>query len=277
MSPQLSAPLRVGALLDRLVRELGDAEDGIEFVYQALGLVCRVAAVPDALLVADRTGLGPAGSRQLFCLSGDPRDFALDADPLALAPGLYLAGESRSRAAMAPVADLLELALRLEAARHDAAHDPLTGLANRRRFDEALVASAAQARRQRWPFTLVVLDVDGFKAVNDRFGHAMGDRVLVALASELRRSLRASDVAARIGGDELAALLADGTPGAAARLRTRLSAAVARATGLEVRISIGTARAPEESVDPEELFERADRRLYAGRARRRPGGRRSGS
>jgi diguanylate cyclase (GGDEF)-like protein len=277
VSSMMATPLRVGTLLDRLVRELADAEDGLEFVYHALDLVCRAAAVPDALLVADRTGLAPNGGRQLFCLGGDPRGFGAAADPLALLPGLYLAGEGRSRAALAPVADLLELALRLEAARHDAAHDPLTGLANRRRFDEALAASAAQARRQRWPFTLVVLDVDGFKAVNDRYGHAMGDRVLVELASELRRSLRASDVAARIGGDELAVLLADGTPAVAARLRTRLGTAVRRATGLEVKISIGTARAPEESVDAEELFERADRRLYAGRARRRAAGRRSGS
>lgn len=277
MSPVVTTPLRVGALLDRLVRELGDAEDGLEFVYHALDLVCRAAAVPDALLVADRTGLAPAGGRQLFCLSGDPRSFGAVANPLTLPRGLYLAGEGRSRAALAPVADLLELALRLEAARHDAAHDPLTGLANRRRFDEALAASAAQARRQRWPFTLVVLDVDGFKAVNDRYGHPMGDRVLVELANELRRSLRASDVAARIGGDELAVLLADGAPGVAARLRTRLGAAVRRATGLEVRISIGTARAPEESVEAEELFELADRRLYAGRARRRSAGRRGGS
>nr|WP_282103439.1 biofilm regulation diguanylate cyclase SiaD [Halomonas getboli] len=85
--------------------------------------------------------------------------------------------------------------------------DPLTGLANRRRLDEQLMALVARAERHGRPLCLAMMDIDHFKAINDRFGHAAGDRALVALAETLTESLRADDLCGRWGGEEFLLVL----------------------------------------------------------------------
>ncbi len=92
-----------------------------------------------------------------------------------------------------------------QALEHRALHDPLTDLANRTLFFDRLEQSIRGARRESKQVALVMLDLDGFKAINDAFGHAVGDEVLRKLGSRLRAGLRASDTAARIGGDEFRA------------------------------------------------------------------------
>ena len=99
---------------------------------------------------------------------------------------------------------LLETASEL---RHLADHDALTGLPNRRRFEQELARHLAHVRRYGPEGAVLVLDLDGFKPVNDTFGHAAGDRLLARVACVLRERLRATDVVARIGGDEFAVLL----------------------------------------------------------------------
>jgi diguanylate cyclase (GGDEF)-like protein len=156
-----------------------------------------------------------------------------------------------------------------------AQHDPLTGLLNRASFTAELgdaVARAAADERER--FALLFLDLDGFKPINDLHGHAAGDRVLVEVASRLRRVIRTCDAAARLGGDEFAVLqgrVACST--AAGRLQARIEAAVARPIDSEwgavrVTVSIGSAVFGADGRDAESLLHRADQAMYAAKRAR---------
>ena len=93
--------------------------------------------------------------------------------------------------------------------RHQAGHDPLTGLPNRRTFAQALLARLAAAKPPGPGFALLFVDLDRFKAVNDRFGHGIGDALLCAVAGRIRAELGAPDLVSRIGGDEFQVLLGD--------------------------------------------------------------------
>src|SRR5581483_8521336 len=103
-----------------------------------------------------------------------------------------------------------------EALEYQAMHDPLTGLANRQLFADRLTQTLARSRREDGEFALLILDLDGFKTVNDTMGHEAGDQVLREVARRLTASLRESDTAARMGGDEFAVLLEGGMNEAAA-------------------------------------------------------------
>jgi two-component system cell cycle response regulator len=156
-----------------------------------------------------------------------------------------------------------ELAGLAEASRRDA----LTGLPNRRAFDEELAREVARAGRTGAPLALVVLDVDRFKAVNDGHGHPAGDAVLREVAARAAAAVRRGDLAARIGGEEFALLLPGADLAGAAELAGRVRAAVAGAPvpagagALAVTVSLGCAAlAPGEPA--EALLARADARLY---------------
>jgi len=178
------------------------------------------------------------------------------------------------------VADFAALAaLALDHARARAAlellatTDELTGLANRRRFHQELERELAAARRYRTPLSLLLLDLDGFKEINDTHGHQAGDQALHAIAQALQAEVRAPDLAARIGGDEFAVLLPQTGRAAAAVLAQRLARMVAGSLSppLSVSTSIGIATADgERDVD---LLAAADASLYQGKrlpnARRR--------
>jgi diguanylate cyclase (GGDEF)-like protein len=162
--------------------------------------------------------------------------------------------------------------------------DPLTGLANRRRFMDVAERLMALARRHARPIAVVIVDLDHFKAINDRLGHVAGDVVLTAAAGVLRDTVRQEDVAARWGGEEFALLLPDTDAAAAAQLAQACLDATERLAmphaqslaGPLVSISLGCATLvamPETS--PEQLLQQADAALYqakrAGRRRWHPG------
>ena len=148
--------------------------------------------------------------------------------------------------------------------------DDLTRLPLRSAFIEAATAAMRDARAQGEPVSLLVMDVDHFKLINDTYGHLQGDDVLVTVAGILRGNLRAGDVAARYAGDEFVALLpGTGTEGAR-ETAERIAQAVRghgfglrdRAGSVSVTLSIGVATFPEHGDDPDALFASADRALY---------------
>jgi diguanylate cyclase (GGDEF)-like protein len=155
---------------------------------------------------------------------------------------------------------------------HRARHDGLTGLSNRTGLIDAVEVKLAAARHNGEALALLFLDLDGFKAVNDTYGHAAGDRLLTMVADRLRRMLLASDVAARIGGDEFVVLAEGLTPERATALGEHLIAAVATSYDLgdgisaTVGVSVGIAMAPEHGTDFADLLAVADAALYEAKS-----------
>lgn len=251
-------------LVTTFAAELAGAPSGIGFVYGALQRLAENGGWDDVLLVLDEPEVG----RQVF--RGNRRAPWEGAVRVVrdLPPGLFADGEPVRLPATDTLVDLCRVAVRMDLFRHDASHDPLTGLLNRRSFDELLVQSTSRSVRYGWPFALVLVDLDHFKSLNDRLGHDVGDQVLRAVGSELRRSLRAGDVAARLGGDEFALLLAKGDSDLVNALTRRLHTAVAQAVeGETTSFSAGVALAPLEATDATELYRLADRRLYEAKGR----------
>jgi len=148
--------------------------------------------------------------------------------------------------------------------------DPLTGLPNRRAFEEDLAREAARAARTGASLSVVMLDVDRFKAVNDGHGHAAGDSVLRAVAARAAAAIRAGDLLARVGGEEFAILLPGADLARAAEAAERVRATLAErpveagGTALAVTASLGCA-ALASGEAPEALVARADARLYAAK------------
>jgi len=156
---------------------------------------------------------------------------------------------------------------------HAARHDPLTDLPNRTLFLEHLSTAIAQARRDGIGFTLHSLDLDGFKPVNDTYGHPAGDELLRELAARLNRIVRGTDTLARFGGDELAVLQrSSDEPDEAVSLAARMIATVKQPfdiTGGTVRITLSVgiaAGAGSAEEDAEALIRKADRALYRAKA-----------
>lgn len=145
--------------------------------------------------------------------------------------------------------------------------DALTGLGNRRAGEEALVREVSRAQRARSPLSLLLIDVDHFKRVNDVHGHATGDRVLRAVAATLAAASRASDLAFRWGGEEFLVLLADTPLRGAVECaeRIRLHVAALESDGVRVTVSAGAAELGEDEII-ETTMRRADERLFAAKA-----------
>ena len=147
--------------------------------------------------------------------------------------------------------------------------DALTGVGNRRYFEERAKAALAGARRRGASLALLMIDIDNFKEVNDRYGHAAGDIVLRTLAGTLARSLRGGDACGRLGGDEFAAVLPDENRAGAAATAERLRAAIERLNvgsgskqWIRFTVSVGVATHPEDGETLATLLKRADARLY---------------
>jgi diguanylate cyclase (GGDEF)-like protein len=168
----------------------------------------------------------------------------------------------------ARAAPAIENARRFREARELADIDALTGLHNRRYFHETLAREVSRARRYRRPLSLVVLDLDDFKAVNDHIGHLAGDDVLAEIGKRMRSVVRTADIACRIGGEEFAVLLPESTLADAEQLYERLSNAVAAnpvGDAGDLSLSAGiTHLRPDDS--PTTFFERGDEALYAAKA-----------
>jgi diguanylate cyclase (GGDEF)-like protein len=158
----------------------------------------------------------------------------------------------------------------IEAVQRTAATDPLTGILNRRGFDEAVERELAHARRYGRPLALAYLDVRGLKAVNDSEGHLVGDELIRQVAALLRDNARAGDLVGRLGGDEFGLVLAEQTADSAAIVQERLRAQLparraAIGTDLPWDLTIGTAAYPDDGESLPTLLSVADRRLYAQR------------
>ncbi len=152
--------------------------------------------------------------------------------------------------------------------------DGLTGLANRRRFDEDVAAEWARCQREKRPLSVVILDVDHFKIYNDRYGHQLGDRCLIAVSDAIASGLyRPSDLAARYGGEEFAVVLPGAGLEAAVKVANRIRQNVV-AHGMEhsgsnhgiVTVSVGVASVmPHAGAAPDDLLRAADEALYASK------------
>jgi diguanylate cyclase (GGDEF)-like protein/PAS domain S-box-containing protein len=163
---------------------------------------------------------------------------------------------------------------RMEAAlEHRALHDPLTDLPNRSLFFDRLRQALHSARRDGSQLALVMLDLDGFKAINDTRGHATGDAVLREVAARFRLGLRATDSAARLGGDEFAWILPRVTSRRSVEAMVRKRLAMAQAPvnlegeEIDVGVSAGIALYPDDGQDPDTLMRRADRAMYSVKRR----------
>ncbi|HEU4456583.1 MAG TPA: GGDEF domain-containing protein, partial [Longimicrobium sp.] len=227
---------------------------------------------PGLVLSEDaRRGGSAAFAAPLF---GDPSTALLAHDPVSQDGALVLTERREERIFEPEDWDVLralglqaEMALRrirlIESVRSLSLTDSLTGLPNRRHMDVVLEHAWASARRGE-ALAVMVLDLDGFKEVNDRDGHLAGDRLLCEVAEALRAESRGSDVVVRYGGDEFLAILPGGDTAGALSLAGR----VRRRLGGRVGISEGVAEYRPECPSPDELIRAADRALYdAKRAR----------
>lgn len=151
---------------------------------------------------------------------------------------------------------------------HRAFHDPLTGLPNRALFEDRLKHALARTERHRVLVTVLFVDLDDFKAVNDRFGHEVGDKLLAAVGRRLEETLRPGDTVARLGGDEFAVLIEDGGEAlAATRTMERLAHALRQPIAVEGRTmfvtsSVGGAAGANGTDGVEDLIRKADAAMY---------------
>ena len=163
---------------------------------------------------------------------------------------------------------LVKLRQTLERLRGAADLDHLTGLANRRRFRVALTGEVERWRRYGVPCALLLLDIDHMKAINDSFGHPVGDLVIREIASTLTRVSRDNDTAARLGGEEFALLFAgiDGTKAefAAKRLLDTLADQEVEGVG-NISVSIGVASCPDHADSERALYAASDQALYVAK------------
>jgi diguanylate cyclase (GGDEF)-like protein len=198
---------------------------------------------------------------------GETRYFEVRTFPLCTARDEDAIG----RAAI--LADTTAQARLLHELRQHADTDPLTGIANRRRFLEVLSQELLRAARYSLPLSMLMVDLDDFKLVNDQFGHPTGDSVLCAAVTRMAACLRTSDLLARFGGEEFAILLPVTGPAgameAAERIRSTLRNATVDVNGRSISItaSIGVASLDKAKDDQtEHLIEQADQALYLAKA-----------
>ncbi len=230
----------------------------------ALATAYCLSAIRFAAILNLVIGVVPIST--LMLLSGRPAE-------IAAATSLMLATLILVRFILQGHAMLVDL-LQLQHQTRNLAHtDPLTGLANRRALDEriaGLLGKGAEAP----PFKLVLLDLDGFKPVNDRYGHAFGDRLLCSVAERLREVIGEDGLVARQGGDEFAVLIPPHSPLHDAPVADHLLIALVRphtVEGVPVQVgaSAGMAQWPTDAADADALFDHADRALYQAKAEAR--------
>jgi diguanylate cyclase (GGDEF)-like protein len=254
---------RARPLLTDLVNELSLSPSGVAFIASCLDRLVAAWDLREAQAVINDAVLG----LQLF--NAGRRPFELDRLPSGIlnrGTGIHTEPTMIDEADdLDAIARLCEVALRLDRLHYESLHDPLTGLYNRRGFDDHLGASISRSVRYGWSFGLVLLDLDGFKAVNDRIGHQGGDTVLRQVGEQLRHGLRAGDIAARVGGDEFALLLHIDGPNSIEAILDRLHGHQGNNEG-DITWTAGLAMCPDEASTVDDLYRVADQRLYESKA-----------
>jgi diguanylate cyclase (GGDEF)-like protein len=227
------------------------------------GICFRNFGAPNLAAVMITASMGPCVGGAL--LSGEPLLYVI----ILQAP-MYLLAMS---AAAFKLNKMMVATMRSERENdHRARHDVLTGLANRTGLIDAVETKLKTAPGHDGALALLFLDLDGFKTVNDTFGHAAGDQLLTIVAGSLNRQLRAGDVAARIGGDEFVVLAEGVTLDRAIALSEQLIAAVTRSYSIgdgmtaAIGVSVGIAMAPEHGTCVEDLMAVADAALYEAKS-----------
>jgi len=242
-------------------------EDGAAF--ELAGASGSDGRVPSQLAAAEAGRAVEAGpfARVLPISLGERTNALLGLGPRASGEALSAAELHEVELATLPVAAMIENARLFSLATRDS----LTGLVRRAVFEEHLRTEAARFARGRATFSVLLVDVDDFKRVNDRFGHAAGDEVLRGVADAVRAAVRESDTVSRYGGEEFAVLLPDtaahGAATAGETLRAAVAALAVPAGGetLRVTVSVGAAEM-EPGLDPSRLVARADDALYRAKS-----------
>ena len=223
------------------------------------GLVARIKSDPEAYRVAVVL-IVPAGLDADQAMRGmreGVQDFLVE----PVADGELLTRVEAAGRTNDLQQELVAQGMRLESMLRE---DALTGLLNRRAILSQLGGTISGARRHGHPLSVAMIDLDNFKAINDAYGHAAGDNVLVAAVRAMRAHLRAEDQLGRLGGEEFLVVLPETDEGAATRVAEKLREEVARAPGaVPVTCSAGVATWAGET--PEELLRRADEALYAAK------------
>jgi two-component system cell cycle response regulator len=225
--------------------------DGLQLLREATAARCRT---PIVFLTAES-----AGNVDIEAMEAGALDYLVK-------------GEISPRSLERSLRYARKLGDTLEALRRLATRDEVTGLLNRREYDRILVEEEERARRFGHPLSLVIIDLDRFKAINDERGHAAGDVVLREAAARIGTSIRTVDRAARIGGEEFALILVQtGREAALAVARRAIGALSANPVpmgdGLPISVtaSAGVAESPSDAANAADLFVAADRALYAAK------------
>jgi diguanylate cyclase (GGDEF)-like protein len=261
---EAKAEPRGRAILTDLVNELAAAPSGVSFIASCLDRLVEAWNLREARAVINDPVLG----LQLFNAGRRPLELGeMPSAVLARGSGIHteptIVEETDHIDA---IARLCEVALRMDRLHYESLHDPLTGLYNRRGFDEHLGAAISRSVRYGWSFGLVIIDLDGFKAINDRIGHQGGDAVLRQVGEQLRQGLRSGDIAARVGGDEFALLLHIEGPASLETILGRLHGTGGFGDAGEVAWTAGLAMCPDEAATVDDLYRVADKRLYEAKA-----------
>jgi diguanylate cyclase (GGDEF)-like protein len=235
--------------------QLSASEFGIGFVYSVLGLLAQQYQLTDAVVVLGDESLGTQTFRLNRKIVGNDSMVSV-----ATEPGLYCEPDVVPEAVRDVVHSVSQLALSQHVARHGAAHDQLTNIANRRYFDTALRTAAVQSARYGWVFTLVLAEVNGYQAVRELIGQSISDDLLRSFGQSLRQSVRSGDTAARLGGDEFGVILWNAEPGEVSAFAERLRSLPVPGSD-QIDFTIGTATSPRDSTDPDELYRIAAARL----------------
>lgn len=255
LGASVQATIHPGTLIPRS----WDLIPAIIFLVAAIGYRRRLRTAESSF---DRA-LGWAAGVNVVChLVASQSQRLLDA-PFTLAQILKL-----SSYALVLAGALLDNARLFDQVRHMAVSDGLTGLANYRRLLTVMEGEIERHRRTGRPFSVLLLDMDGLKVINDRYGHLVGSRALCRLGNVLRVHCRAMDTAARYGGDEFAVILAEAGPEAANRVAKRICERLAADGGEPpLTVSFGAAVFPKDGDTIEKLLGAADRALYRMKGR----------
>jgi diguanylate cyclase (GGDEF)-like protein len=251
----LGSPVEAGMHPRALVARPADLFPALLFAVAAIGFGRRQWRTGSAAV--DITFLGAIWLNVACHLAASQSERLLDA-PFTLAQVLKV-----SSYAIVLGGTLLENARLFDQVRHLAVTDPLTGLSNYRTLITVVESEMQRSRRTGRPFAILLLDLDGLKAINDRYGHLVGSRAICRLASVLQIHSRAMDTAARYGGDEFALVLTEASSEAAASVSRRICERLAKdGESPYVTVSVGAAIFPRDGETIDALFNAADLALY---------------